>query len=222
VTSRLLDAAQVSKAQTWQLPEVNGLYVAGEALGAGLDLATAKRIREIEQQAHAQGYALGRREGHEQGLRAGRLAARTEAAPMIARLRALFDALAKPIDALDAELERDVVDLAILIARHLVRRELKTRPGEIVGVVREAIAQLPSAARSPRIRLNPDDAELVRSALSLEDAGVPWRIDADPLMTRGGCMVETTTSFVDATVEGRLAAIVARALGGERAEDRGV
>jgi flagellar assembly protein FliH len=101
-----------------------------------------------------------------------------------------------------------------------VRRELKTDPGEVVGVVRETMRHLPIAPRAARIRLHPDDVELVQSAFALRDDSKTWRLEPDPLITRGGCVVETDTSRIDATVESRLAAIASRMLGGERESDR--
>ena len=41
-----------------------------------------------------------------------------------------------------------------------------------------------------------------------------------PLVARGGCVVETETSRIDATVESRIAAIASKMFGGERESDR--
>ena len=101
-----------------------------------------------------------------------------------------------------------------------MRRELKTEPGEVVGVVRETLKYLPVASRGIRLRLNPDDSELVRDALSLGHDVLDWQLEADPLIARGGCIVETESSRIDASVEARLAAIVAKMFGGERESDR--
>jgi flagellar assembly protein FliH len=46
-----------------------------------------------------------------------------------------------------------------------------------------------------------------------------WRIVEDPLITRGGCKVDTEVSHIDATVENRLAAVIATLFGGEREHD---
>jgi len=108
------------------------------------------------------------------------------------------------------------------VARHLVRRELKTDSGVVVSVVREAVALLPASVRRIRVFLHPEDAGLVRQALSVSsDDGdeLRWRIIEEPTLTRGGCRVESEDSRIDATVEARLGALIARALGGEREED---
>ncbi|MGE0386494.1 MAG: flagellar assembly protein FliH [Gammaproteobacteria bacterium] len=215
----------MNAAERWQLPEIDGEPVAPFGREASSDLPTAKRLEALQKQAYEEGFEFGRREGRAQGLAQGEAHARAEAERVLGehshRLSAIFARLAFPLSDLDEAVERGVADLAILIARHLVRRELRVDPGEVIRVVREAIGCLPVASRHPRIHLNPDDVELVREVLSVDEDASGWRLQADPLITRGGCLVETATSFIDATVEARLNAIIARALGGERSTDRG-
>ena len=79
---------------------------------------------------------------------------------------------------------------------------------------------LPVAPRAARIRLHPEDADLIQAAFALGEDTRSWRLEADPLMTRGGCIVETDVSRIDASVESRLAAIASRMLGGDRESDR--
>jgi len=69
--------------------------------------------------------------------------------------------------------QRQLVWLAGGIARHIVRRELKTQPDEIVAVIRETVALLPMTARDIRVHLNPEDAKLVRSRMVEAAATAP-------------------------------------------------
>jgi flagellar assembly protein FliH len=110
--------------------------------------------------------------------------------------------------------------LAIGIAHQLIRREIKIDPGQIIAVIREAVNVIPLASQQLTLHMHPEDAELVRSSLALEELSTPWNIIEDPLITRGGCRVETETSKVDVTVENRFAAIVSTILGGEREQDK--
>lgn len=71
------------------------------------------------------------------------------------------------------------------------------------------------------LNLHPDDAELVRSVLKLDENPPPWRLQDNPLVTRGGCLVETESSTVDATLEKRLSEVIAVMLGDERQQDGG-
>jgi flagellar assembly protein FliH len=128
-------------------------------------------------------------------------------------------ALQQPFAELDAAVEEQVSQLAMLVARHLVRRELKADPGQVVAVVREALAALPITSRSVRLHLHPEDAQLVRQAFSLNEQEAHIQVLDDPVQSRGGCRVQTDNSQIDATVETRLNALIARVLGGEREED---
>jgi len=80
---------------------------------------------------------------------------------------------------------------------------------------------LPVAARDVRLALHPEDAVLIRQALSLQDDGQSLQIVEDPVQSPGGCRVYTDTSQIDATVESRLNAVIARVLGGQRSSDDG-
>ncbi len=59
----------------------------------------------------------------------------------------------------------------------------------------------------------------MRDALLKNEGSPGWTICEDPLMSRGGCLVTTKTSRIDATVENRLNAAIAAVMGGERKID---
>jgi len=205
---------QVSAYERWEFPAV-------ESGRGGKARLTAAGLELVQRQAFEEAYAEGRREGFEQGYREGREAAGAELEGLRERLHALLDALADPLSSLDDVVEESLLVLATAIARQLVRRELKTDPGQVVASVREAMAALPVARREVRIYLHPDDVTLVREALALDPGASGWSIVEDPLMTRGGCQVESEDSRVDAKVESRLATVIAHVLGGERQQDEG-
>ncbi|MFA7388767.1 MAG: FliH/SctL family protein, partial [Thiohalobacteraceae bacterium] len=114
---------------------------------------------------------------------------------------------------------QELVHLALAVAQQLVRRELKADPGQVLAAVRETMAALPLAARNVRLHLHPEDAALVREALSLQDNERGWKIAEDPVLTRGGCKISSDTSQIDASVERRLQQAIANVLGGERDSD---
>lgn len=178
---------------------------------------TPEQIDDIKRQAHEKAY----RAGFEEGRRAGLEAGTEEVRNRVMRLEQLAATLDHPLEQLDEEVEEQLVALAVTLTRHLVRRELKTDPGQIVAVVREAVNVLPASARQLRLIVHPDDEQLLRQNLALGESTPSWQIIEDPTLTRGGCRVVTESSRVDASVETRLAAIIARVLGGERVEDDG-
>ncbi len=195
-------------------------YAAGHATGYNEGLASGQEngynqgFQEGHQQGHAQGY--------EEATAIGQHETRELQKQQAAQFASLMDALNEPFKKLDAKVEKQLVDLAIAIATHLVRRELKQDPGEVIAVVRAAVNVLPVAAQNISLHLHPADADLVKSALALTHTITAWNIVENPLITQGGCKVITDVSYVDATVEKRLASVISMVLGGEREADNGV
>jgi flagellar assembly protein FliH len=175
---------------------------------AGHKLPTVSGLADLQAEAH--------KEAFEQGLAEGREAGRAEVRAQVERLEGMFYDLAKPFEELDAEVERELLTLAMTLARQIVRRELKTDPTQIIGIVREAIAALPVAVRDVRVHLHPEDAAVVRQNLAPTESERAWQLVEDPVMARGGCQITTATSRVDARLETRLGAILSELMGTER------
>lgn len=200
---------EASQAERWPLPELQAAAAAKQPRA----MASVHRLQDLEQQA--------REEGHAQGLLQGRAAAQLEFAQQVAHVSAVLDALAKPLDDVDAEVEQDIAQLAMAVARQLIRRELKTAPDEVIACVREALAALPAAAREVRVSLNPEDAVLIRSHLGEGHVARAWELLDDPLISRGGCLIHSDHSRIDARVDTRLARVIGAVLGGQRSADDG-
>jgi flagellar assembly protein FliH len=203
--SRIIRGEELADCQAWLVPEVKSEG------GRQAKPVTARQLEEIQNQA--------REEGFQQGLREGRDAGLKELQARIAVLEQMLQTLDKPFAQLDEAVEQQLARLAMLVARQLVRRELKTGPEEVIGVVREALAALPVAARNVRLMLHPEDAALVREAMPTAQGEQQMQIVEDPVQTRGGCRVLTDSSQIDASVEARLNAVIAHVLGGERSSD---
>jgi flagellar assembly protein FliH len=66
--------------------------------------------------------------------------------------------------------------------------------------------------------LHPEDAAIVRERLSEPVSERAWTLVEDPTMSRGGCVIRTENSQIDARLESRISVVIANALGDERAE----
>ncbi|MBS4052431.1 flagellar assembly protein FliH [Methylomonas rivi] len=176
------------------------------------------RLQGFEQ-GSKQGFEQGQKQGFEAGQKKGYEESQHLLQKQLAELNRLLESLAEPFKHLDEEVETELVKLVIAIASQIIRREIKLDPGQIVGVIREAVSVLPLATQKITLNLHPEDADLVRSVLKLDENPPPWRLQDNPLITRGGCTVETDVSTVDATLEKRLAAVIAAVLGGDRQQD---
>ena len=203
--SKVIRSEELSDCQTWLLPEV-------KQEGASRSKpVTARQLEEIQSQAHQEGFQQGLQEGRDAGLK--------ELREQALVLEKMLQGLDKPFEQLDQAVEQQLAQLAMLVARQLVRRELKTEPEQVIAVVREALAALPVAARNVRLALHPDDAALIRGALSVGESPQQLQLVEDPIQTRGGCRVYSDTSQIDASVEARLNAVIAHVMGGQRSSD---
>lgn len=207
---KVISGAAAGACERWEQPEVGAGAAAASA--AHSHYLTANRLEEIQQQAYDEGFELGRREGLEKGA-----ALVKEKAD---RVEAILNLLARPLHQLDDEVVKEVASLALTVARQVIRRELRTDPGQVIAVVQRAAAILPVASRNIRLFVNPADAATLREGLSeLQGEQSAWQILEDPGLARGGCRIETENSRIDASIERQFAAIAVELLGGEREED---
>ena len=176
---------------------------------AASSIPTAEEIEQWRKDAEAEGFAEGLKKAEEEAL------------ALRQRLLKLIEFLENPLQALNEEVEQQLTQLAVSLAQQLVRRELRIEPGEIVGLIRDSVKLLPANARKINILINPEDASLVRSALSIDpnDDEQSWKLIEDPIITRGGCEIKTETSIINVTLENRLSELAASVLGGNRERD---
>ena len=194
------ESPQPPTPKRWQTPAIDG--------STGNGYLTAGRLQEMQEQAWDEAYKI----GHAAGLEAGQ----KESELRLARLEQLLIALTKPFDELDETVEKQLVELAITVAKQLFRREIRIDPTHVIGVVRDAIKLLPVASRDIQVHLHPEDAALVVEALSSAEGETAWSIVEDPLVERGGCEVIAESSRIDASAETRLNALINSISGDER------
>jgi flagellar assembly protein FliH len=201
-------------AQRWSLPSVEGPIVSRRVEPGAADPDIYDRA----------GTAGSHKRGYDAGVAAGRAEMQVrinELQAQVARLQGIFSYMARPLEELDAEVEKQLTLLALTVGKQILRRELKMDPAQIIAIIRESVARLPAAAREVRVHLHPEDATIVRGHLSPPTGERAWSVVDDPTLTQGGCLVRTDTSQIDARLESRLNAIVSAALGEERSAERG-
>jgi flagellar assembly protein FliH len=210
---------RTSIAERWTLPEVDG-----PIFGMRRESPLRERAREAE--AARAGDAARQAEldrGYQAGLKSAQahLQAQTDALnARVARLDEILNCLCRPLPELEAEVEQQLILLALAVGKQLARRELKTDPGQIAALIREAVGRLPAAAREVRVHLHPEDAAAVAERLASAGQERAWSVVEDPTLTRGGCLVRSEHSQIDARLESRVNAIVSSMLGEERASAR--
>lgn len=153
-------------------------------------------LADLEAAAKARGYEEGKAEGLAQGL--------AQAQEIVSRLSALAQAMAAPYETLDVVVTKELADMAMQLARHIVRRELEIDSSAVVEVVEQAIATLYKLDGEIVIFLNPADAQLLKGFSPEVLEGKTWKVIEDDALSVGGVQVKTPSSFVDASVERQL------------------
>lgn len=207
---KVVPANEAASLHRWQMPAA----LVSNRLGEGPGLSFVDAAAGHEKQGFDEGFARGYQQGLEQ--------ANEELAAQGTSLRQILHSLSAPLEQMDQEIEQQLLEVAMAVARQVIRREIKCDPNQIIAVVKEATAALPDSQRERTLVLHPEDATLVRQLLLAHADEPAWRIEEDPALTRGGCKVMTSVSYVDATIESRVAKLAAQVLGGERHSDHGV
>lgn len=148
-----------------------------------------------------------RQVAREEGMRAGLAALdaykRNHAAAMTAQMQAVCTGLQQRLAALEQTLAERVSDVALALARQVVRDEIRQQPELLATVAREALDTLMASARHIVLRVHPQDHGLVTRELQERLATQDIRLVADAGLERGDCRVESDIGSVDASVATR-------------------
>lgn len=185
----------------WQMPQMHEEVIIEEPMFPTTTFGSDEVLSSSREEA--------RRSGWEQGLSEGRQAARGELKLQADRLQRIIEQLASPLAQAGQDVQDELVNLAMAIARQVVVRELNTQPEQIRDVVTQAIAALPAGNRHLRIHLHPEDAHLLIENIDVHEGG-SWKIIEDVSLTRGGCIVDAGATRIDARLETRLQDILGR------------
>ena len=156
-------------------------------------------IAAIREAARVEGYDEGHGAGYADGLAIGR----AEAAKELEHLQSIALEFSGAVAAADETIAAEVLDLALHLAKSMLRNALEIKPELVIPVVREAIEYLPVLQQPAVLMLNPADIALVREAIGEELDKGGWRVVQDASIARGGCKVDTATNQIDAQVATR-------------------
>jgi flagellar assembly protein FliH len=207
--SDLAAKGRLTAYQRWELPAFD-ITTEEVAVIPAVILPTAAEIEQIQEQAQEEGYQAGYAEGaqsarnEEQIARAEAQTARDETQ----RLAGLIEALDKELQQVDKQVAQDLLDLSMEIAKQILLQALKVKPELLLGIVSDAISELPHFSQHAHLILHPADAELVRGKMGEQLDHTGWKIFEDAKMERGGCRVETAHSQIDASLATRWKRVV--------------
>jgi flagellar assembly protein FliH len=178
--------------------------VAAPITPEALSIQQQERLAALEREAFTKGYAQGERAGLEAGGK------RAEA--MLRRVAQTLEELGGLRKTLMQQSERQMVQLALTLARRVVHREITLDPELIAAMAHVAIKKL-GVSNPSTIRLHPDDYTIVaRDGDRWSGSNVS--VVPDPSIARGGCMVESDFGTIDGSLDRQFDEMARALLGG--------
>jgi flagellar assembly protein FliH len=160
---------------------------------------SVEEVEAIREQARLDGYEEGHAAGQADALALGKI----ESAKELEHLRALTDSFGTAVQQADQLIANDVLELALQLAKGMLKTALQVKPELVLPIVREAIEYLPVLQQPALLVLHPDDAAVVREGIGEELDKGGWRVIEDASVGRGGCKVDTASNQIDAQAASR-------------------
>ena len=161
-------------------------------------------------------YEQEKKRAFDQGYQEAVVRVQAEWNEKLALINNITDVLNQPIKDIDKQIQEKTAELAIAIAKQIVRRELSIDSGQIVSAVKRAIDLIPKDGEKINLHINPNDMQRVSEIFSADDVSNKYNIIQDPTIDAGGCKAKTDYSLVDLTVEKQVASIAAQIFGDQR------
>lgn len=188
-SSPVIPREQLSAYQRWEL------HAFDSPADYGLSARTAQTAAD-EAAKHESIRRIAYETGRADGLRDGALKASDDAR----RLRELLGSISQQSQEINQHLADDLLRLSLEVARQMVRRSLTVHPEFIIPLLKDALARMSNVTAQFMITLHPADAALARTHLAEQIESVNWRIVEDASIQRGGSVLQTATSHIDATI----------------------
>lgn len=158
-------------------------------------LQSEKRKKEIFDKSRAEGLKIGQDEGFEIG--------EEEAARLIYQMKEIISNAEHKRASVIKEAEEDIIELVILVAKKIVKDELKIDKEVVIRNVKEALKKV-SERDEITIKINLADLKLTeahREEFLKDVSGVKKiHIKDDPTIEPGSCRIETDFGSVDAEI----------------------
>jgi flagellar assembly protein FliH len=171
---------------------------------------SAAAFAAIERDAYAKGYEAGERAGLETGGQ--------RADAMIARLTQSVEELASVRATMIRQTERQMVELALAVARRIIHREVSLDRDLLIAMARVALDRLGEATKLT-VKLHPEDFAATNAARVSKVMGTCATLVEDPRLERGACLVESDLGTIDVSVDAQIEEVARALLGARRITD---
>lgn len=177
-----------------------------------IEKATAEGRQKGYNEGKQQGYSDGYSSGYEQGMAEGMAEGRKIGETAAAQLMELLGNFQMEREQADELIALDLQSLALDLTRAILKTSLAVQPELLLPLVKGLVRETYSEGIC-QLHLHPDDLALVKEHLGEEMEQGAWKLNADPHMERGSCLLETPDIQVDASLPTRWRRL-ALALGG--------
>lgn len=172
-----------------------------EGFAQGLGEGTEQGV----QQGMAQGHEEGLKQGKEQGFQEGYQQGAQQIAEQTEMWKLLNGALQNPIATVEQELQKELVVLAVSLAKSVIRSEVQTNQDMVFRALSEGLKVLPIQEKQYQIRVHPTDMILIQQHFTPEEiANHNWLLIEAPELSPGGCEISTENNAVDVSIEKRM------------------
>lgn len=141
--------------------------------------------------------------GFKQGEAMGRQSALAEFDEKMKAAGRAIENAASHKSRLRQEAERDVVSLALAVARRIVRRQIQVDEEAILGLVKAAFDNA-SLREITQVRVHPQFVAVVQKHLQSVGAPVSIQLTGDASLELGGVILETARGCLDASADTQL------------------
>lgn len=161
-------------------------------------------LENARHEGYEQGYNDARKDLEHEIERRIEAVKKNELDPLLNQLAVLFNALQHQWKQVGKKIEDAVLTLALNVAQQVIKTELSSNGMIILNQAREAIQHLAGVERL-RIRVHPEDEKILKQyrseLIAASDAVKELIIEPDEHLSRGGCILESESGNVDATIE---------------------
>ncbi|EON1099904.1 flagellar assembly protein FliH [Escherichia coli] len=138
-----------------------------------------------------------------QGLEQGLAEAKSQQAPIHARMQQLVSEFQTTLDALDSVIASRLMQMALEAARQVIGQTPTVDNSALIKQIQQLLQQEPLFSGKPQLRVHPDDLQRVDDMLGATLSLHGWRLRGDPTLHPGGCKVSADEGDLDASVATR-------------------
>jgi flagellar assembly protein FliH len=191
LSSRFIPRDQLKAVSPWQIASLDTVRNRGNTNPEGNEGAAGREVSKA------------REEGFQHGLEVGYSKAEAAARRHDQEFNNILAGIAASAKELDESVASEIIDLAVALARQVVRTHVTVNKEAILPVVRESLNSIVDMAQHPRLSMHPEDIDVVKRELSDELIEHCCRLAPDDQIARGGVRIEDATYELDATLATR-------------------